>query len=416
MYLRELWVRSFRSYQEAHLSLAPGLTVLVGDNGAGKTNLLEAIGYLAALQSFRGAPNEALVRMESSSAVVRGETTVDERSVLLEAEIVPGGRNRLLVNKQPLKKSRDLREVLRVSVFSPDDLVLVKGGPSERRLYVDELLRSQHLRNDALLSDLEKVLRQRNALLKQAGGRISSEIGFTLDVWDSKLAATGNAVAEKRISLLDRLSSLVAQAYADIADRPCPISLTYRPSWDVELGLARALETGRNDDVRRGLSLIGPHRDDIELRIDGRPSRTHASQGEQRSLALALRLAGHRLLAEDFGRPPLLLLDDVFSELDPTRSDALLRHLPAGQSLLATAGFVPPSATVETLVRVVREGTLSRVFRDTDRIVDSDPGSHLGQSTEANATVRPVMETDFDYSHEDNPVETVDESARDRVK
>lgn len=405
MYLRELWVRSFRSYQEAHLSLAPGLTVLVGDNGAGKTNLLEAIGYLAALQSFRGAPNEALVRMESSSAVVRGETTVDDRSVLLEAEIVPGGRNRLLVNKQPLKKSRDLREVLRVSVFSPDDLVLVKGGPAERRLYVDELLRSQHLRNDALLSDLDKILRQRNALLKQAGGRISAEIGYTLDVWDAKLAATGNAVAEKRILLLDRLSSLVAQAYADIADRPCPISLMYRPSWDIALGLGHALEIGRNDDVRRGLSLVGPHRDDIELRIDGRPSRTHASQGEQRSLALALRLAGHRLLAEDFEQPPLLLLDDVFSELDPTRSDALLRNLPAGQSLLATAGYVPPSATVETLVRVVREGTSSRVFRDGDGSENNTADLVLRAQGGVLADQSKLVDP-----HEDNPVEIVDET------
>ena len=267
-----------------------------------------------------------------------------------------------MVNKQPLSK-RDPEASLQVSVFSPDDLVLVKGGPGERRSFLDELLAGLHVRNDAALKDLDRILRQRNALLKQAGGRLSAEIGFTLDVWDTKLAATGTIVANLRRSLLDELTPFVDAAYSDIADRPAPIGLRYAPTWMAHVdGLAGALLAGRSDDVRRGLSLVGPHRDDVELRIEGRLSRTHASQGEQRTLALALRLGGHRLLSGRLGSPPVLLLDDVFSELDPVRSDALIRHLPPGQALLATAGPVPPSAVVEETVVVSRVDGFSTVM------------------------------------------------------
>ena len=383
MHLRTLWLRSFRSYSEAVFSFAPGLTVVHGDNGAGKTNLLEAVGYLAMLGSFRGAPTDALVQIDAASAVVRGECRIGERTVLVEAEITPGGRSRVLINKQPLRRSATAHEGLSVSVFSPDDLVMVKGGPSHRRALLDGCAAMLHPRNAEHLADLDRVLRQRNALLKQSGGRLTAEIGFTLDVWDAKLASLGTSVGETRADLVDRLRPYAAVAYADIADRSVPIGLDYSAPWMAASGgLAGALAEGRREDVRRGVSLVGPHRDDVDVRVEGRPSRTHASQGEQRSLALALRLGAHRLLAEQHGTPPLLLLDDVFSELDPGRCDALIRHLPPGQALLATAGAVPAAAQVEARMRIVRDETGSRAVRAAG----------------------------------DNTVETVDESAQERLR
>lgn len=371
MTLQRLWLRDFRSYEEAEVSFGPGLTVVVGPNGTGKTNLLEAAGYLSILGSFRGAPSEALVRLGAERGVVRAEIDAGGRSVLIESEIVPSGRNRVLVNKQPLKRNRELRDVLRITVFSPEDLSLVKGGPGERRSYLDGVLTMLHPRNEAMLTELERVLRQRNALLKQVGGRLSAEAGFTLDVWDAKLGHVGTDVARARLALLDELRPFVGTAYGDVADRPAPVTLTYRSVWfDRPDGLPGALAEGRSDDARRGLSLIGPHRDDVELLIEGRPSRTHASQGEQRTLSLALRLAAHRLLTDRLGEPPLLLLDDVFSELDPQRSDALVRHLPPGQALLATAGFVPPAAEVESILRVARNSGSTRLL-PVDKAVES---------------------------------------------
>jgi DNA replication and repair protein RecF len=361
MHLRRLWLHDFRSYEELDLDLAPGLTVVVGDNGTGKTNLLEAAGFLSTLASFRGTPTEAMIRNGAERANIRGEVLVGEREVLLETEFSRVARTRVLVNKQALPKTTALREVLRISVFSPDDLVLIKGGPSERRNYLDDVLASLHPRNAAALSDLDKILRQRNALLKQAGGRLSAEIGFTLDVWDDKLASVGTMVGNLRSSLLETIGSMISAAYVDIADRPAQIGAVYETSWMIA-GLAEALAQGRSDDVRRGLSLVGPHRDDVGLTIEGRPSRTQASQGEQRTLALALRLAAHRHIAVSTGSPPLLLLDDVFSELDPVRSDALVRHLPPGQSLLATAGLIPNAAQVEARISVCRPGLLSAVL------------------------------------------------------
>ncbi len=371
MTLRRLWLRDFRSYEAVDVEFGPGLTVVVGPNGTGKTNLLEAAGYLSILSSFRGVPNDAMMRTGADRSVVRGEVVVANRIVLIETELVSVGRSRVLVNKQTLKRNRELRDVLRVTVFSPHDLILVKGGPGERRSYLDDVLVALHPRNEALLSDLERILRQRNALLKQASGRLGNEIGFTLDVWDEKLTQVGTDVAAARVHLIDELRDFVIQAYGDIADRSTPVTLSYSSTWfGTATGLAGALAGGRADDVRRGVSLIGPHRDDIDCFIESRPARTHASQGEQRTLALALRLGAHRLVAEHMGAPPLLLLDDVFSELDPQRSDALIRHLPVGQALLATAGFVPPSAQIESTLYVSRSDGSSNL-RPGDKSVDS---------------------------------------------
>lgn len=356
MRLDRVWLTDVRSYASAEISLAPGLTVLLGDNGQGKTNVLEAIGWLATLASFRGAPTEALVRQGTERAVIRAEGEREGRAILIEAELVPSGRNRVLVNRQPLKRARDLLGVLRVTVFAPDDLDLVKGGPAERRRYLDDALVASHPRYDALRSDLDKVLKQRNALLKGAGGRLDESAAFTLDVWDAKLAEVGGALASARQNLLQRLVPVLSDTYDAVAHGPAEITATYVADW-ADVGLAEALAAARRDDLRRGVSTVGPHRDDIDLRIAGLPSRTHASQGEQRSLALALRLAAHRVITEVTGSAPILLLDDVFSELDPDRSDALLANLPVGQTLLTSASGLPPLAAPELVLRV-RDGQI----------------------------------------------------------
>jgi DNA replication and repair protein RecF len=349
--VERLWLAHYRNYTEASLVPAPGLTVVVGANGAGKTNLLEAVAYLATLSSFRGAPGEALVQAGLERAVVRAEVEREGRSLLVEAELAATGRDRVLVNRQPLRRARDLLGALRVSVFSPDDLDLVKGGPAGRRSYLDDTLVALHPRNDALRGDLDRILRQRNTLLRQAGGRLGPEEAATLDVWDAKLTDVAEALAAARADLVARLEPAVAKAYADVAGGAADVGLSYVAPWR-DQGLGAALAEVRADELRRGVTLVGPHRDELALRIGALPARTHASQGEQRSLALALRLAAHELVAEVTGTPPVLLLDDVFSELDDARSHALLVHLPRGQALLTTAGAVPPDARPDLVVRI----------------------------------------------------------------
>jgi DNA replication and repair protein RecF len=351
-----LWLTDFRSYSSAELTLAPGFTALVGHNGAGKTNLLEALAWLATLSSFRGAPVEAMVRQGADAAVIRAEAVREDRNLLIEAQLARNGRNRVQVNRQPLRRARDLLGALRVTVFTPDDLVVVKGGPGERRRFIDDALVALHPRNDALRSDVDKVLRQRSTLLKQSGGKLDESAAFTLDVWDTKLAEAGEALAQARVALLDRMRPVLAETYDALAQRPAEVDVRYQSDWR-EVGLAAALVAARRDDVRRGVCTVGPHRDDIELRIGGFPSRTQCSQGEQRTLALALRLAAHRVVAEEAGSAPVLLLDDVFSELDPGRSAALLANLPPGQVLLTTAGVLPPGAAPDVVLEIV-DGTI----------------------------------------------------------
>ncbi len=367
MELRQLWLTDFRSYASTEVELAPGLTVVVGANGEGKTNLIEAVGYLASLSSFRGAPNEALVRRGATTAIVRAEGRRDGRELLIEAEITGSGggsagggragRGRIQVNRQRLARARDLLGAIRASVFAPDDLVLVKGGPAERRRYLDDTLVSQHPPFDARRADLDKVLRQRNALLRQAGGRITPDIESTLAVWDSKLVALGTEVGRARVDLLMVLGPALQRSYELLAARSATVEIAYESAW-MDQGLDRALADARRDEVRRGVSLVGPHRDELVITLDGMPARTHASQGEQRTLALALRLTAHLVVTEVVGTAPVLLLDDVFSELDPDRSAALLANLPVGQTILTSAAGYPEGARPEQIL-VVRDGAVT---------------------------------------------------------
>ncbi len=352
MFLRWVWLANFRSYESFELALGPGFTAILGDNGQGKTNLVEAIAFVALLESFRGAPPEALVRDGASSAIVRAEIMHgDGREVLLEAEIPVIGRTRVFVNRQRLARARDLLGALRVTLFAPDDLGLVKGGPSGRRRFLDDVLVSLNPPHDRLRRELDRILRQRTALLRQAGGRVSGDTELTLDVWDTKLSETGETLGRLRACLVSELEPLVAKAYEDVAGSPAAVSLGYDPAWRRE-GLAASLLSARAEDLRQAVTTVGPHRDELELRLAGSPARTHASQGEQRLLALALRLAAHTLVTDRIADPPVLLLDDVLSELDAERASALLHHLPAGQVIVTTAGALPPVAHPDAVVTI----------------------------------------------------------------
>jgi DNA replication and repair protein RecF len=342
----------FRNYVSASFEFDKGITAVVGLNGQGKTNLAEALAYLASLESFRGAPTDALIRVGAETAIVRAMVTQDDgREVLVELELNRNGRNRTQVNRQRLNRSRELLGVMRVTVFSPDDLSMIKGGPQERRTFMDTTLTALAVKYDALRLELERIIKQRNVLLKQVSGRLDGDASLTLDVWDAKLTDVGERFGHARSVLVERLSPLVGEAYEQLADRPSAIGLRYDPPWR-RTGLAAALVAARTDDVRRGVSTVGPQRDDVELAIGDLPARTHASQGEQRTLALALRLGAHRLVAERAGSVPLLVLDDVLSELDPQRSTKLLQHLPAGQVILTTAGVLPDAAHPDVIVRI----------------------------------------------------------------
>lgn len=351
MHLRRLWLTDFRSYREADVAFDAGLTAVLGPNGQGKTNLLEAIGYLATLGSFRGAPTEALIRAGTERAIVRAEAEREGRELLLEAELLATGRNRAQLNRQPLRRARDLLGALRVTVFSPDDLRLVKGSPGDRRGYLDNTLVALHPRHDQARTDLDRILRQRGALLKQAGGRLTAEVELTLDVFDAKLTEAGETLARARQELVADLEPVLGEAYEQVARQGAIVRATYDPPWFAG-GLAAALLAARKDDLRRGVSTVGPHRDELELVLDGLPARTHASQGEQRSLALALRLGAHEVVRRRTETPPVLLLDDVFSELDPERSAALLASLPEGQTVLSTATALPPGVVPGTILEV----------------------------------------------------------------
>jgi DNA replication and repair protein RecF len=353
MIIEHLELIDFRNYASGSFDLHTGTTAVIGDNGQGKTNLAEALAFLATLSSFRSAPADALVRAGADTAVIRATIRQDDgRDTLVEIELAAAGRNRVQVNRQKLGRVRDLLGSVRVTVFSPDDLVLVKGGPGDRRRFLDDTLVALATKYDGIRLEIDRIVRQRNTLLKQAAGRLTDDVEVTLDVWDAKFAAIADQFGHARATLVARLEPMVHEAYEHLAGTPTALELRYEPPWRVT-GLAMALAEARTADVRRGVTTVGPHRDELSMSIGGLPSRTHASQGEQRTLALALRLAGHRLVTERTGSAPVLVLDDVLSELDDHRATALLGHLPTGQVVITTASELPPAARADHVLRIV---------------------------------------------------------------
>ncbi len=363
MQLRRLWLTDFRGYETVDLELPNGVSVLAGANAQGKTSLLEAASWIASGRSFRGVTDAALVRGGTDQAIVRAELDVDGRLRLVEAEIRAQGRNRVLVDRKAIPRLADLATVARVTVFSPDDLDLVKEGPAGRREYLDDLLIVLAARYSAVRGDYDRVLRQRNALLRT--GMRDRDASTTLDVFDVQLARAGAELAFGRLRLLERLVPLLGAAYDALAAADGALGVEYEAEWlegtltagdtdDARLtdALAAAITSRRRAEIERGITLTGPHRDELRVTIGGLESRTQASQGEQRTLALALRIAGHRLSTQVHGSPPVLLLDDVFSELDERRATALVANLDAGQTLITTAGPLPPTVRAEQRFRV----------------------------------------------------------------
>ena len=355
MALRHLELTDFRLFPAAQLDPEPeGTTVITGANGTGKTSVLEALAYLGTRRSFRGAPTEALVRTGAASAIVRAELVVPSGGAptLVEAEIAPGGRGRARVNRKAVSGRKELAAAAPCTVFSPEDLATVGGGPQGRRDFLDDALALLDAEGVRAADETERVLRQRGALLRQAGGRATEDVLSTLDVWDQRLADAGKVLVAARERLVGELESPVGPTYGALAgsDDPALLRMRYQRSWAGDL--LDALGACRADDLRRGVNTIGPHRDDLLLVLDGREARTHASQGEQRCVALALRLGVHHLVCAKTPLVPTLLLDDVFSELDPGRSRALVAELPAGQALLTTAAPLPRGVDVARVLAV----------------------------------------------------------------
>jgi DNA replication and repair protein RecF len=366
VHVRHLSVTDFRSYPSAELELAPGVTALVGPNGQGKTNLVEAVGYLATLGSHRVATDAPLVRAGADRAVVRGAVVREGREIRLEVEITPGKANRARVNGAPVPRPREVLGALRTVLFAPEDLAIVKGDPGERRRFLDDLLVSRAPRYAGVRADYDRVLKQRNALLKSSGAarRAGGSALRTLDVWDSHLATAGAELLAGRVELVDALAPLVDKSYAAISGGGGPAGITYRSALDesgeipgapgadrdvLAAALAAALAGVRDQELDRGVTLVGPHRDELLLTLGELPAKGYASHGESWSFALALRLAAYDLLRADGGEP-VLILDDVFAELDDIRREQLAQLVAPAEQVLVTAAFagdVPAALTGE---------------------------------------------------------------------
>jgi DNA replication and repair protein RecF len=339
-----LELRDFRSYRELRIEPDPSINVLVGANGAGKTNLLEGAAYLSSLRSFRGAPDEALINDESEAAVVRGEVRHAESTSLIELELPRSGRRRVRVNGQRPARSTDLLGHVRAVMFLPDDLDIVKRGPAYRRDFLDsvavQLWPGAHLDQQ----EYDRALRQRNSLLRQSGWDVDLP---TLAVWDQRLSQAAGKLMTRRAGAAAALRKRVTETYASLSGAGTAVEMLYASKWGGSLEgqpaeetaarLAAALVDSRRADTERRVTTMGPHRDEPWFTVAGRDARTRASQGEQRTLALSLRLASHTAISEATGETALLLLDDVFSELDMERANALAGMLPRAQTFITTA-------------------------------------------------------------------------------
>ena len=355
MGLHELTLRNFRPFDEYFFRPDPDtVTVLLSPNGTGKTSILEAVYALATASSFRTTSASDMIRTHQDLAEVHGVLFQNERRVQIDLTLHRGVRNttkRMLVNGIRPTSRAEIAEVLPLTIFTPEGVDVVRQGPDHRRTLITNLLTDVSPHRGETVERFAKVLQQRNALLRSLQGfQPSPSQRAELEVWNSEFCAAADVLVDARRSLLDDLAPLVLGFYQELAQNALTVSTYYEYSWSGEL--STALSAALGDDIHRGYSTIGPHRDDIVFQLDGRDARRQASQGEQRSLALAVRLAGHELVQQRRGVSPLLLLDDVFSELDPVRSDQLLRLLPAGQTLVTTASPLPSAMTPAMIVDV----------------------------------------------------------------
>jgi len=383
VHVAHLSLHDFRSYAEAEIALGPGVTSFIGRNGQGKTNVVEAVDYVARLSSHRVASDAPLVRFGADQAVVRAAVTREDRQALLEVEINPGKSNRARVNRSPLPRAREMIGMVRTVLFSPEDLALVKGDPSERRRFLDDLLVLRTPRLAGVRADYDRVLKQRNSLLKSVraaggsrGGPRRDAALATLGVWSSHLARTGAELLAARLALVEELRPLVGKAYEAVARdaSSSDAAIAYRCSFelpssagadrgDLATALLAEVERRRDDELDRGISLVGPHRDELVCSLGPLPVKGYASHGESWSFALAIRLASYDLLRGS-GDDPILILDDVFAELDTERRERLAELVADAEQVLVTAAV--PADVPETLLGTrfdVAEGRVTRAGR-----------------------------------------------------
>ncbi|GHA22825.1 DNA replication and repair protein RecF [Streptomyces tauricus] len=374
MHVTHLSLADFRSYARVEVPLDPGVTAFVGPNGQGKTNLVEAVGYLATLGSHRVSSDAPLVRMGAERAIIRANVRQGDRQQLVELELNPGRANRARINRSSQVRPRDVLGIVRTVLFAPEDLALIKGDPGERRRFLDELITARSPRMAGVRSDYDRVLKQRNTLLKSAalarrhGGRTMDL--STLDVWDEHLARVGAELLAQRLDLIATLQPLTDKAYDQLAPGGGPVALEYKPSSPGITGHAReelyeqlttALVESRKQEIERGVTLVGPHRDELLLKLGQLPAKGYASHGESWSYALSLRLASYDLLRAE-GNEPVLVLDDVFAELDTRRRERLAELVAPGEQVLVTAAVDDDVPGVLTGTRyAVSEGAVERV-------------------------------------------------------
>lgn len=378
MYVRHVGLRDFRSWAHVDLELEPGATVLVGPNGFGKTNLVEALWYSSTLGSHRVATDAPLIRSGATRAVVSTIVVNEGRELAVDLEIAAGRANKVRLNRSPVRHAREVVGVLRAVLFAPEDLALVRGDPGERRRYLDELASVRRPRIAGVRADYDKVLRQRTALLKSAPGALhrgDRSVLDTLDVWDAQLATHGAELMAARIDLVNQLAPEVEKAYQLLAPGTRSAAVAYRPKLEIALGeenpsatelqeaLLTELARRRSAELERGVCLVGPHRDELELRLGDRPVKGFASHGESWSMALSLRLASYELLSSE-GAEPVLLLDDVFAELDAARRRALAGVAASAEQVLITAAVaedIPDDWQARQIRIAVTEGDEGRV-------------------------------------------------------
>ena len=367
--VRHVSLADVRNYETLEVGLEPGINAFVGPNGQGKTNLVEAVAYLSTLGSHRVATDAPLVRRGAERAVIRADVTRDDRSLLLEIEVTPGRANRARINRAPVTKTREILGILRTVVFAPEDLALVKGDPGERRRFLDDLLVQRQPRLAGTRADYDRVLRQRNALLKSSGAARRTnldEVVRTLEVWDEQLSRLGAEIITARRELTAALDPLAAQAYQGLVPASDTIGLRYRSviddveAPDVTAALLAEIHRRRKEELDRGVTLVGPHRDDVEVSLGPAPVKGYASHGESWSAALAMRLAAYDLLTTESGAP-VLVLDDVFAELDARRRAHLAERVAEAPQVLITAAVADdvPAAMAGPWFDVV-DGTVTR--------------------------------------------------------
>ncbi|WAP51975.1 DNA replication/repair protein RecF [Arthrobacter sp. ATA002] len=388
MYVDYLSLTGFRSYAQLDVELKPGVTVFVGPNGTGKTNIVEAIGYLASLSSHRVSTDAPLVAFDAGQALIRARLARGTQHTSIELELNPGRTNRARINRANPVRAREVLGLCRTVLFAPEDLTLVKGDPAARRKFLDDLIVSLVPRHAATRSDYERVLKQRNALLKSArtAGRFTSSHEATLEVWDQHMAVAGARLLAARLQALRRLQPHLQGAYRDLTDGTKAARAVYRSTLqgavnddgavtgdpdpnelyeltEVELTerFLAAFAANRRREIERGTSLVGPHRDDLELILGQAPAKGYASHGETWSFALALRLGTYYLLLSDDESPgagPILILDDVFAELDVQRRTRLAGIVAGAEQVLVTAAVAGdiPDALAGEVITVVPGG------------------------------------------------------------